>query len=728
MTFGSNPADIIIVLEFTRRLYRQCKNADDAYFEIGREIRALHTVLRHLKYEVQAPESILNRDRALYARDLAPLISDCRFTLEDLEELLRKYGDIKNNDRGGSTTGRLWNQFKFGSIEMDQLGTVRVKLINHKTNITALLDTIQLHESSRVAMTLDNHGGQLDIILDKVDNIASRMGQRAASLMTTYEDDDKEVWKSFRRELVAEGFSSDVLTRHKDVLRAYIRQIDQNGLLEDIPVAAKARQPVLSVNTQEWLEQVQSPASASGPPSFNTTSSDSSIKELRVGEDNSKFLQTMKNERPKPESITTGWKEGIGDTKAPPVQPLPPQVPILYAPPVQPPPVPALQRSGSSNSRNGYGYAVAASPPTSVQLRSPIPEPEICTTESILADDSANESRIRMLEAPRADGRPRRQSDQNDRDQGNSPQGSPASSKSASSFTDANAMAYRPRPQQLPVPVPEGSLYSASPRGSGALPIPVRAASHHPTDRYGHSPRNITTSVPAGLAPDSQGREIPRDAKWTKIRRRLVSTEILEEDRLRYEARPEYVAILGVFSRSQIQDLAIRTAALRESRRLRSQSTRAPRPADPIPAPAPPKKSVHFPDEDTRISDTSDESSSTRSSADRRYSRDRARRREEDGDRDRDRPQFAPRKQGQYRMPQSWMESSSGAVSSEGRERKGREREGREIGGAVKGGAAKGSRGSQNKRWSERFTAASIGGAAGSLLSVLSEAAQDISL
>jgi hypothetical protein len=98
---------------------------------------------------------------------------------------------------------------------MDQLGSVRVKLINHKTNITALLDTIQLRESSRVATTLDNQGGQLDIILDKVDNIASRMGQRAASLMTTYDDDDKEVWKSFRRELVAEGFSSDVLTRHK---------------------------------------------------------------------------------------------------------------------------------------------------------------------------------------------------------------------------------------------------------------------------------------------------------------------------------------------------------------------------------------------------------------------------------------------------------------------------------------------------------------------------------
>lgn len=303
-----------------------------------------------------------------------------------------------------------------------------------------------------------------------------------------------------------------------------------------MPVVTKARQPVLSVNTQEWLEQVQSPASASGPPSFNTNSSDSSMKELRVEEENSKFLQSMKNERPKPESITTGWKEGIGDTKAPPVQPLPPQVPILYAPPVQPPPVPALQSSGSSSSRNGYNYAIAASPPTSVQLRSPIQEPEICTTESILADDSANESRMRMLEAPRADGRLRRQSDHNDRDQGYSPQGSPSSSRSASSFTDGSVMAYRPRPQQLPVPAQEGSLYSVSPRDSGALPIPVRPASHPPTDRYGHSPRNVTTSIPAGLAPDSQGREIPRDAKWTKIRRGLVSTEILEEDRLRYEA------------------------------------------------------------------------------------------------------------------------------------------------------------------------------------------------
>ena len=98
---------------------------------------------------------------------------------------------------------------------MDALGAIRVKLISHKTSLTLFLDTIQLHQSGKLATTLDSHGGQLDIILDKVDNIAARMGQGNRSILTSYDDDDKEVWKQFRRELVAEGFSSSVLQEHK---------------------------------------------------------------------------------------------------------------------------------------------------------------------------------------------------------------------------------------------------------------------------------------------------------------------------------------------------------------------------------------------------------------------------------------------------------------------------------------------------------------------------------
>lgn len=212
MSFGASPSDIIIVVTFARRLYRQCRNAGGEYLEISREVRGLHTVLKHLKYEVEDPESVLNRDKQQYARELAPVIGDCDYTLRHLDELLQKYGRLAGQEGGA---GRLWDKIRFGSNELDELGSVRMKLINHKTSITVFLDTVQLHESGRMSAVLDNQNGQLDVILDKVDAIAARIGQRAGSIMTTYDDDDKEVWKQFRRELVQEGFSSDVLQQHK---------------------------------------------------------------------------------------------------------------------------------------------------------------------------------------------------------------------------------------------------------------------------------------------------------------------------------------------------------------------------------------------------------------------------------------------------------------------------------------------------------------------------------
>jgi hypothetical protein len=218
MSFGASPSDIIIVVNFCKALYRKCRSAGGEYDEISREVRGLHTVLRHLKYEVEAPESPLNRDSSIWGRQLAPIIRDCDYTTRELDSLLMKYGRLSMNNTGGSSpTGpRIpWGRVKFGSNEMDKLGAIRVKLISHKTSLTLFLDTIQLRQNGKMATTLDNHGGQLDIILDKVDKIATKMQRKGGSVMTNYDDDDKEVWKQFRRELVAEGFSSDVLQQHK---------------------------------------------------------------------------------------------------------------------------------------------------------------------------------------------------------------------------------------------------------------------------------------------------------------------------------------------------------------------------------------------------------------------------------------------------------------------------------------------------------------------------------
>jgi hypothetical protein len=108
-----------------------------------------------------------------------------------------------------------WDKVSLGSNEMDTLGTIRVKLISHQTSLTSALDRIQLHQTGEREIMLDIQDGQLDVILDKVDAIAARMIQRPGGILTIYDDDDNEVWKQFRQELIAEGFSSEVLSQHK---------------------------------------------------------------------------------------------------------------------------------------------------------------------------------------------------------------------------------------------------------------------------------------------------------------------------------------------------------------------------------------------------------------------------------------------------------------------------------------------------------------------------------
>ena len=65
------------------------------------------------------------------------------------------------------------------------------------------------------------------------------------------------------------------------------------------------------------------------------------------------------------------------------------------------------------------------------------------------------------------------------------------------------------------------------------MAIPIRSGHPNggPGEAFATSPRPEFQ-----LAPDSYGNPIPPNAKWTKINRALVSPEVLDQDRRRYEA------------------------------------------------------------------------------------------------------------------------------------------------------------------------------------------------
>jgi hypothetical protein len=68
-----------------------------------------------------------------------------------------------------------------------------------------------------------------------------------------------------------------------------------------------------------------------------------------------------------------------------------------------------------------------------------------------------------------------------------------------------------------------------------------------------------------GVAPlkDAKKDGVPPDARWTKISRKLVNPEALEKGRERYEAREEFVIVLRVLSREEVQAYATETQNIR---------------------------------------------------------------------------------------------------------------------------------------------------------------------
>jgi hypothetical protein len=197
-----------------RGLYRKALTAGPDFTDIAAAVRALHTVLKHLRAEAEDPDSLLslanyraNGENSQYARQLTPIIEDSDFTLKQLDTIIGKYGNL------GESAEEPRRPKQMESREKDMMALIRTKLANQKTNIDLFLDTVQLHNPVKSRGTLENaNDQQLEAIKDKVDAIATKLFQGKDSAGS---EDEEELWQQFRVELEKSGFASHVLRRNK---------------------------------------------------------------------------------------------------------------------------------------------------------------------------------------------------------------------------------------------------------------------------------------------------------------------------------------------------------------------------------------------------------------------------------------------------------------------------------------------------------------------------------
>ncbi|KAM5370797.1 hypothetical protein ACJA88_009868 [Fusarium oxysporum] len=456
MSGGSTVQRIDALDAFARTLYLRAKQSGLPFTDVATAVRNLHIALRHLRIEAADQDSVLSNVQAssssVYGRQLEPLVDDCEFTLGQLERHLDKYGDgraVMPEDE------RQRNQ---------ELSVIKHKLVGDKTSVEMFLDAVQLHAENRPTRVVEGQEG-LERIKDVVDEIATKLFRNRNE--GSFTEDEDGLWREFKIELEDQGFSPQVLRKHKDVLRAYVRELEsvQNQYGGNYPT-------VRGLLEHEARSQPTSP------------------QEL----DSSPYRKYP------PVIITGGRGRSNSDTAREPISPSP------------------------RDADNESDYSMA-----------------MVSTQDLLAMDNLN-TRMANLNV-----------------QGN----------------DQYSLSPGHR-QMLPNSLPDVPELSSSPitrhiesSPRSMPPMPHYINSGPPS--YGSSPRS---SAPR-LAPDRWGNEIPPDAQWTRIRRELVSPEVLERAGVRYEARPDYVAILGRLTREQVSEFARESAACRAAR-----SRRGPPPHD----------------------------------------------------------------------------------------------------------------------------------------------------
>jgi hypothetical protein len=155
--------------------------------------------------------------------------------LKVIDQVLGRYNCMSEEKR---RVTRLRLKVQFGNGEMKDIAKIMQELSTYTSAITLFLNLLTMGSQGKVEEHMESHGEELRELRHSLNWITAMLqannGNREGSTLTSYGEDDKTIWKEFRRELLKEGFSSEELRKHKAIIKDYVMELGSRGAL-DIP-------------------------------------------------------------------------------------------------------------------------------------------------------------------------------------------------------------------------------------------------------------------------------------------------------------------------------------------------------------------------------------------------------------------------------------------------------------------------------------------------------------
>ena len=293
MSFGYSVGDAVLLVQLAWSTFQGAKKACGEHDELTREVGSLHRVLQRLQRELANPDSLLNRADDDRRQELSELGGGCEQILNIMNMIVSKYNALAEVKRSPK---KIWKRIQFGNGEMHDLADLRSKLSTHTSAITLSINLCSLGSQGRVEKQLNNVGGDLEGIRERVDWLAANMATKSGegTVWTSYEDDDKAFWRELRRGLIKEGYPSSVLRKHRHLIKKYVVELGSRGVFD-----------------QEEDTLILEDGEDATPAEGGRESSEIDLQEAPKGNDEPENLETDDEESVSLEAVT----------KLPPVQP-----------------------------------------------------------------------------------------------------------------------------------------------------------------------------------------------------------------------------------------------------------------------------------------------------------------------------------------------------------------------------------------------------------------------
>jgi hypothetical protein len=220
MSFGFSIGDFITLAQLASRTYNGWKTACGDYADITCNLASFQALMARVEATAKAPDSLFARNPD-DLHELKKLLKGCRSLLSELDDIVKRYWGL------GTSRRKHWERIRFGCRNLNAL---RQELVAKTTSLSAYLSVLGISSQGRI------ENETLPQLLNKLDDLAAQMKKGDASVVsrfTSYDDDDKAVWREFRRDLIQSGFRSADIHKYSAALKTHLRRLQHSGSLDE---------------------------------------------------------------------------------------------------------------------------------------------------------------------------------------------------------------------------------------------------------------------------------------------------------------------------------------------------------------------------------------------------------------------------------------------------------------------------------------------------------------